>query len=573
VKHGRPLQLLIGARLPFGDSKELPRRAEQLLAELGALETQRLPLHWSFGVRGLLESQSRAITNVITEIKTRRKSRGDRLLPAGFQGAVHPLLLPEELTRELQWCSRNPWFPAMKEVFGEQPQMILPLHADMLREAAARCYSSQGFGVLVVPVPLWRLDPQAAGADTASGDAMSTRRRPPWPGWGPLGGLVLLPALSVPPSTPPSMLARLLARLMTPLLLLLIELDGPDAQAATLQRGWLAAVLHALGEGHALSFPSLQPELLQGPSSPDAGRPSGADPLLQDACLQLPRWRWALDRAEALRGQRRKTAADYRAILQTLAGAPAPHDEEGRHTAARQGPKVVSASMSGLVSLPGESFEATFSGGCLSGLRYRGRQLLCGRPGRSYVVVGNSRCTLQTESAFSFEREGERGLVAVLVGQPPGASGSMRVEVEAYFRERQPELALSVTARYPEWEEGLWLQQLVPFELPLYELEHQETLPLEVAFGDGTHLREALPAREQTLLLHGNRFTFARGAPGLYLEFPGERGPAPLQLRTGRARRRYLLSVNPMGSYLPQPARGYSGLEDHVYLRIGLEEG
>jgi len=68
-------------------------------------------------------------------------------------------LLPEELQRELLWCYRNPWFPALKNLFDAQPEVILPVYPDLYSEAVGGAYSRQGFATIGIPIPLYRFSP------------------------------------------------------------------------------------------------------------------------------------------------------------------------------------------------------------------------------------------------------------------------------------------------------------------------------------------------------------------------------------------------------------------------------
>jgi hypothetical protein len=237
---------------------------------------------------------------------------------------------------------------------------------------------------------------------------------------------------------------------------------------------------------------------------------------------------------------------------------------------------VLIASMAGMVSLDGPGFAATFDDGRFTGLRRDGTQVLAGLPARSYLGLRGKIQELETESAFSFEREPESGLRSVLKARLPGTDGELRLQADAFFRDGEQELELDFSLSFPVFAPGAVLEQLAPFELILFVLGRREQAQVTAELGVGLAHRQTLTAEPACRLLYGTRFLLsplpARG-PSVSLA-PGspEAGPLVLPLRVQRVRGRHLLLANPFGSYSPAPASAFSGRTESFSLRVGLQE-
>jgi hypothetical protein len=280
-----------------------------------------------------------------------------------------------------------------------------------------------------------------------------------------------------------------------------------------------------------------------------------------------------MERAAALRGRRRRRSdADLRSVLEAMAGAsrPAARNRERTRPSSEQ---VLIASMAGQVSLDGPRFAATFEDGRFTGLRQDGTQILAGLPARSFLVLKGKIQQLQTESAFSFEREPESGLRSVLKARLPGTESDIRLQADAYFRDQELELELDFSLSFPVFAPGTMLEQLAPFELVLFVLGRQRQAQISCELGYGLVHRQALAAEPACRLLYGTRFLLSclpTGGPALTLAAGGIT-PLVLPLRVQRERGRHLLLANPFGSYSPVPAEAYSGRTERFSLRIGLQ--
>lgn len=559
MRRSRPLQLFLAARLYGGSAEEISERGEAVLEALAAACPDRSPpLNWNFAAASLLENPSRRLHNLIVEIKARRGPRGDRLLPAGFAGAAHPELQQDELDRELAWCFRNPWFSALAAVFGEPPAAVLPFRADPLREAATGAYSAAGFRLLAVPVRL------AALASMASLARL----------WGlGEGRCSLLPAVALRGAAEAAALVRAAGSVGGPEARLMVLLDPPEPGDRDGLRELLRLLLAGLGHGRSLSFPPLEELCAELP-------PAGA-PALSAIALAAEAGgpgRSALTRAQRLRTSRRRSGAEVRSLLEALRCLPAPGSRGGRVAAAeargpsrllsggpaargRRAEMVMSASMTGLVTLSGARYDAVFAEGRLSGFCRAGKPILGTGPARCYVCLAAEVVDLQTESAFSFERGPQRGVHTELTATLAPASSSLRLHVDSYFREGEDPLTIEMSLEFSDPADARRLTALVP---------------LELSIGDaGTALRCELPGggvyREQLSvpegLVYGHRVWVCTGEAELAIESPG--GSTALQFRRQGARRP-LLRLNLGGTYALRPEAWPALLTGPIALRLGV---
>jgi hypothetical protein len=190
--------------------------------------------------------------------------------------------------------------------------------------------------------------------------------------------------------------------------------------------------------------------------------------------------------------------------------------------------------------------------GRLSNLIDRRGELLPGVPARSFFALDARKEVLQTDTAFSFEREGRNGLRSVLstlIGRKP-----LQVITEYSFAEGQPQLALEVTVLYPPLSSAI-ARQSAPLELCLCSFAEDESPLLEAELPDRSSYGRHVPCRRTVIRLYGKIFKITSGGRTLELEAsPSHKTRTELlDFRVCRRRGRYLLWANLGGSYLPQP--------------------
>jgi len=612
------LTLFLGFRLHDTGTATL-RRVESLLDEIASLEAgTRIPLHWNVPLYPLFGGSSRPLHDLITEIKARVASRGDVLAPAGFGGAVHPLLDDHELERELSWCRRNPWLPGFRELLGQEPGVTIPCVPDLAREAAAGVYSAAGFHIVGLPFRLGRPGKTRGSAEPGGRHRRSRLAAHEGPerfllSRDPERAAVvaawILAVSELGEQSP--VLASLAARAPGTLLLLLDlsaeprrETSGYGEAAAPGDRP-VSRLIEALSYRHSLLPSALSQAALEdlhpasGTSRAAAavhGQPLPLAILLHrsEACRLLeaeagivPTGR--LEQARAYRRSGRRRNEDTRKALELLVPDWNPAANGPRAAGTLPAPafgrpgQILFAEMGGAVSLPGPEFVAHFVDGRYQGISRGGTRLSAGSPAESSFVFPGSRCVLQTVSAASFEREGDHGLATTFAAEIPKGGGRIQVLVEAYFREGQPELCLECSVRFPARVPAL--QAALPYEIPLFQFSNHLTPELQTELEDGTfHRQRVLPA-EGYLLACGRRLRASLDGTAVVLtavRISPAGGPAgakeappvtALPMRVCRESGRWALRACLGGRTCAQPPVSVDGLFSRLSFRLGIEEG
>jgi hypothetical protein len=552
---GRPLHLHLGLRFATGFDRQVSGRAAGFLEDIEHLEDKfTIPLYWNFPTVPVLEKQSRKTAKLIEAIRRRVGTAQDRIVPCGFSAAAHPLLLPEELQRELSWCYRNPWFPALKNLFDARPEAIVPVHPDLYSEAAEKAYSRQGFDVIGIPIPLYRLRPPQgknrwtelralAISDFSIRGANSQAKLRP---------IALLQPEEV---TEEGINTVLSACGGADALYLMVDLSDSGPSGDSAGSGVAQRLLRLLSRHRRTQFHPFSVE----PRKP-ASTPIDCAELMKFAepvgrCPERGNW----DRVETLRNRKRKSNLQMRDLLQTLAAAapaaavPAPDRSKNRGTGAIE---ITSISMAGSVTLIGVGMQATFSQGRLSNLIDHNRKALPGRPGRSVFTFSNKREALRTDSAFSFDREGQTGLRSSLSRRLDKGGKSVQTILDYYFADERSCLNLDIRACYPALPPGI-ITEVAPLELCLRSFSEDDRLVIEVQAPGHEPYRENVAAAPGVIALWGKNLRVKQGSWSVGLlasplqETQSEQIEFRVEKQPGKS---YLLWVNLGGSYLPQPA-------------------
>ena len=550
------MQLLIGFRLEGSSVPKLCKSTEKILNELTLLETDlKIPVHWNFSLSPLLKSFNRNLNDLIMEIKTRMKTRNDLPVPAGFRGAIHPLLFADELEKELDWCRENPWLPGFKELFGLESQIIMPIVPDLSRELECGIYSKRGFNCLGLPGRGFQPMPVRMPGKR-SGNGPVTLFTYLLCSCGEYGQLrKTIRKIIVPPEKE---------------LFILFE-------TRELESGPVKLLLDALSAGYDLKLCSLRdPGIFTGADDvedaiEDDSETYGSSTWIREIVLADPLTRNRRLSAEDIRNKKKKNNANFRRILNILSPdqTPLSHVDQPKGHKAPGKDRVLIASMMGMVALTGKSFEANFLDGRFSGLSVRSRQVLAGRPASAYLTIEGRKYLFQTESAFSYEsseRAKETGLRSAFSLQLPEENQKGRLVVDYYFNEESPELFLDFQLRYPKLDPYTVIEEVVPFELPLFELKDREKATIRSVFPDGTRCLNIISRETPLKILYGSYFEITKDGKGCSLHFCGSNSPRIGFLQFScrpcpPGRKKYIVFVNLNGTYIPVGS-GYSGAGD-----------
>jgi hypothetical protein len=599
------LILFLGFRFHEAGSATL-RTLEALLEEIAALDSSgRIPLHWNTPLYPLFSGSSRGLTDLITEIKARVKTRGDVVAPAGFRGALHPFLDDHELDRELSWCRRNPWIGGFKDLFGQEPEVTIPFAPDLIREAASGVYSGAGYQLVGLPFRAahgagkQREHRRKKHARAAEGNLFLLYREPPRAAVAAVQ-VLSLDALVGDPGAPASLAAEASSPLF--LLLDLPEQKRPDqaesSRPAVGSEKPVSRLIDALSHRRSLAAASLRGEALEAALSgrrlqevaEAAGRhafPLGAFLNASEACGRLESEAGLFGRRRQeeilpLRRPGRRRNEDTRRALDLLTpdwsppGKPAPTPPSRPSTGGGRPGQILFAEMGGVVSLPGPGFVAHFADGRLRGISRQGTEVFVGLPAESSFQLAGRRYSLQTVSAASFERDLDHGLSTVFTTEIAAGAGEIRMLAEAFFREGKKELHLDLTVSFPPRAPAL--EAALPYEIPLFRLTDHQGAELATELENGDWHTEWIPPLEGCLLACGRRLRVSTGDAAVLLS------EAPVQakretsvvmalpLRIRQESGAWVLRACLGGRTCPSPSLDVAGAESRLSYRIALQD-
>ena len=284
----------------------------------------------------------------------------------------------------------------------------------------------------------------------------------------------------------------------------------------------------------------------------------------------------AWDRIESLRARKRRSNMQVHELLDTVAAAGRGGATGRAGKSERAGEdrlQITSISMAGSVTLIGIDSRATFLEGRLSGLFDRGRSILPGVPARSFFSFGARREFLRTDSAFSFDREGQTGLRCMLSTRSAPAPGGVRITLDYYFTDEPNRLALDMTVHYPELPPGN-ARESSPLEVCLCSFNDDEQLRIEVLIPSREPYRRTVAPRQGVCLLYGKCFTILRDSAAVQLVAWPAHGTRTewIEFRVAKQRGTYQLWANLGGSYLVQPASLLSARRRSLSYSIGLPD-
>ncbi|MBN2353830.1 MAG: hypothetical protein JXD23_14750 [Spirochaetales bacterium] len=521
------------------------------------LETfDRSPLNWVLASGAALEKRSAGRDRLVAEIKARLARIGDTVIPAGYGGAPHPLLGVNEVSRELEWSIRNPWKSGVYDVFRKQPDVLIPAWADFNREKVVELYRRQGFRFLGAPLP--QGSPVYRFRGEASGD-----------------GITVFHYLCLDPrvTADPTRLARSFFPRDLDRLFLLVAPDGPETLAA------LISLIEALRQRRDLVIAAFESPA---ETPPPAGERAPRSPSVPAAIADTPLLRSLRDQAARLRAKTQLKDSEMRDLLLLTAGEP--HEAEKARSelkakpAAREG-TAYTANMPGEILLPGNGFDAFFSGGRLSDLRTGGASLLPSGAPRAWAALGGREAPLPFDRVFSFEKNDLRGLEAFVLF--PGSGHEHSFTLRYAFSGEIPWLLISGLCLGRPSSQLERIAAVAPLEIPVGACSPEAPLEITRLYADGSSAKTVFTGADVSTTLAGTVFSVAR--PGMRLVFGYVAHKSePVGLLEARvvpggkkgAHRPAAVCINPFGTYRAEavPEMFAVGESRSFYIGVKSEE-
>ena len=499
---------------------------------------ERTPVLWSFPAitRG-------GGSTLLDELKRRLASGRDLIVSMGFRGAIHPVLSLDEIEKELSWAVSNPWSTGLKDLFGLEGKVLAPQVPDFRRPRAAEAYSKAGFSRICVRWP----------------DGRGPCKR---------AGITLIPFIHLlpKPGTPAELsksIARAVGRNAEPFIIV----DLSRAVSSDCITGYLEALLAFM---RSAGFEIAPPETLFSRKGQDF--PGALPEVWPEVPTQTLRENMAA--VSYLQRKKKKKNEDYRKILDHLSyrgiwdssTEKYAHEEKTRE-------KTLVAHMQGDVMLAGSDFDVRLSGGRFYGLVKQGRPITPGIPASSYMTIKGKTYHFKSRSAISFEGDAGTGLRDDLMldpAFPQGANGG-RLGIEYEFRGDVPELFISVSLKYPDFQDQT-VDDLAPLVLSLAELEPGASGEIAVTYPDGSSAHYAIMESDGWKAVPGLSWHIRTSAGGIALHASpvSERKWGLCFFRVVKKRGRRQLEVNPFGTPRPFPGTLVGGKTETHSVLIGL---
>jgi hypothetical protein len=514
------LQLYIGIAWPGSGLAEAAAAVEPYLETFA-----QTPLHWVLPSHPALEKRAEGFDRVITEIKARVSRIGDAVIPAGYSGAPHPLLGLAEIRRELEWSLHNPWGSGVSDVFRKKPDVLIAAAPDFSREKAVALYADRGFRSIGVP-----LDP---GAGVYRFRAPSPDER--------LAVFHYFDAARLGDSAPTRFVRSFFPRDLDRLFLL-VRPDGRFTPAS------LFGLIDALRARRALAVAAF-PEAETAAGTAQEAAPG---PYRPAAIADSPFFRLLREKAARLRSKGNLKNHEMRELLVLTAGDPAELAKARSGLAAKETARegtAYTANMPGEILLPGNGFDAFFSGGRLLDLRAGRKGFLPACAPRAWAALAGREQPLPFDRIFSFEKNDLRGLETFVLF--PGPEREHVFTLRYAFAGEAPWLIVSAERLRRPSAAPDRLTAVAPLEIPVGECSPNAPLVVRHLYADGSEARTAFSGDEPPTALAGTVFSVARAGRQLVFGYVPHKieSVSLLEVRVVRDKRRAAVYVNPFGAY------------------------
>lgn len=408
-------------------------------------QTETAPVMWNLPVLGIADKTSHVATAALERILERSQRTEDRIIPMGYAGVPHRLLVAAEADNELTWACTNQWHTGLSEITARHharppAPVVLPDQPDPERRTDDATY-----GIVAQT---------AAGAELRMGDAR---------------------APVVPIASPPAewetdnggatgqRYRRMLQRSIAAGLRRARSAQMPLVLHARItQRSDTAAAKVVLELLRARRTPRCSVVALPGIDADphnDTTYSRAVDGPEPFARVQpLPRLLAASDNRSAGRRSNTRVEQTLRALAGIDPGAP---PTEHRTT------REIISTMPGEATITADAFDARFATGRLAGLtvgedRRETGLVLGGQPAVSAVTVDGERTPFEPFSSFSVEGDECRGIHGIERLTPQAnrrrrhgaaeSAGPAAVTTETLIVGDHDALLLNVTVEWPGWE-------------------------------------------------------------------------------------------------------------------------
>jgi len=515
--------------------------------------------HWALSSTLFADLSQKAGSSIRDLLTKRIISHRDSIIPKGFSGSAHSLLLKEELEKEIDWGLSNPWSSGVKDLFDIYPDAWIPADIDLLRSPLKFFYDSYPYIWIILP-----------GAESGEPGVKCVYKT----------DVLVFPSLFLNGMEDFPLLKKIkknASRLQRPMFIY-FYLEGPESLPSLEQFFNVAERLYS--SKWIISFDCLDTHLLQ---RQEKGSRDDTEAVSKEVIPHSPLHR--LVRMDGFRNhmpltepaQDEKTASFLHDFGNACSNR-SPDIPKTFDTPFSIKERSLFANMPGLATISEKNQAIQFDNGRLKEICFLQTPITCGIPVTSYISTKEETWYFQSTSAFSFEDEGVRGLRESLIVEASGKDFFPKetgyLITDYYFQEGVQDLVIAVHIRYPEFNGNGTLSAFAPLEIPVFLFDRSEKIIVQGWYPDGESYSVDISSAETIYEFPGSAFCISSGKLHLALNFAcGSTIPVTLlPCRVTSRKKLSLFSINPMGSYRPCRSDYVGGFGEYFsFLLKGIE--
>jgi len=535
------INLYLGLRFNTISIPEICKKSEKILDEIDK-NNLKVKLAWNFASSPFLEDNSKESDNLIIEIKTRVNNTGDTVIPIGYSGAIHPFLTNAELTKELEWSKSNQKGSGISDIFKIKPDTLFPIIPELNRKCVFDIYKNSGYINIGIPQKQNHINPFNISDNNS------------------INFISFIEYYRNQDSTFIKLLKKQLKQQSNDLIIMLcyrpsfFETDSEHNIS-------LIGLINNLQNHFNLtmcSFNTLASSNKNKPSELSFYDVPGY-PDLRSRGLNSIEYRQTNNYDHILNLFNPLNAIQEQTELRPL--------KNSFHNSRQN-----VSSMHGDVILAGNSFSVSFSKGRFSGIKKDNNPFSVNKVSQSYIVLSGKKYKYKLQNAFSIEGDRTRGLRSNMVLEIN--QNNFDFQSDFIFIEDFPYLIVTSYIKYPEIDKGYVLQQIAPIEIPLFYFNTEDTVNITGIYPDDSKIKYIINSSSDLQVIIGNAFYFQHGDTGIVFGFPMEKEPliGTCQIKIKKEKKKYLLSINPYGSYIINDMPHFQSKKEIFSFYIGISD-
>lgn len=567
------LKIYLFFSFPLSIPARLPTLLEQTLGKRRKFPEVNI-IHWNFPVYPFMAGEKGSADIFIKNFNS-SDSFKDILVPMGYSGTPHHLLTTDEIEKELSWITSPPEGYEFTPFFADNTAGCMPRSVDFYRDSSISIYSKQKN-----PAFLPQREKAVLPAKPAFPFFMLSGRKPviSQVSFIQNGTTLTLPQLAFTMDTVDYLKKDLNKIKKTPKLWkgntkqLILRFDFSEDTTEDMILKTLTLIENDIIPMKDVSFESIENCSEIKDTIIEKNSLSTGKQIKKPADLSLSHH----DKHINLKLGDKRSSSPLQGdplIRQVLALYCSPREESIKGENEKFpgiSRRTLQANMQGEALLAGSSWSVLFSEGRYSGIFCNRNNRLISGESAGFIDISEKNKTrrelFSTISAFSFESEQTRGLREYSKLEMPSGEPAEMV-LDYMFIEEFDDLVISLSLIMPEFS----ARMTAPFELPVFTFSEKEKITITTITAEGEIYEIDIHPEEYIFDLVGQTFFISNEADTFMVSFPGNKGRhiQILPFRIHKERGKYILSINPAGSYTGREVKTY---KEHLTMILGLRE-